>query len=942
MCLGGGLKMVKIKPILNKVLKCLVMVGKFILTLIKWIAKSINAILETIVIVLSVIVIMGITLFASVRPLYNELAYTTYDKLSNLKDSDFRMHGNTVVLDKDGNELGSINSGDYKYVGITDVNKNVQNAYVAIEDKNFYTHCGFDLKAMTRAGFSLVKHKGEITQGGSTITQQVIKNNLLTSERSFKRKIIELMLAPKIENKYDKAKIMEFYVNTCYYGNNCYGIETASQFYFSKPNTDLTVAECALLAGVSNSPNKYNPIANKDLAIKRRNIVLKAMYKQGYIDENTYKSSVKEDISLAISEGSQTSDNYMVSYAIHCTTLKLMETNGFKFKYVFENEDARKSYRAMYEKEYNKYSTLVRSGGYTIQTTFDQDLQNKLQNVVDTDSAGFTEVQENGKFALQSSGVVIDNTNGTVVAMVGGRGANDQFNRGFLAERQPGSTIKPLIVYGAGLNEGTIAPSSIYTDKKVYVDENDTSSFSPVNADGSYAGDMSCREALARSKNTIAFQIYRDTGYAQSIDYLNNMHFTTLDSADNVSATLCLGGFTRGVTPVDLAKGYATIAMHGVYTETTCLKRVENDTDGLIYALSDTSDKSKQVYTADTAFELTDMMRGTFLEGYGTAHKYAGSGLIAAAKTGTTNSNKDAWFSGFTPAYTCTVWVGYDTPKSMNGMSGSALPAQIWNDFMTSVDKNKDGTDFTKPDSVSLRDWSGNGYAGEDKPIDKGSKTWYECRVGGTEWYSSLNAEKLTSKTKAVEQSKFADEAKKLGEDFLSYKIENVEDAKNLDSTYNKVISAFDVLEDEYALSDLRKSVNDRYTELKATVNSDWKTLIDEQEKDKIDKATAQAQADADDSNAKAGEELKQSRIARADWYLNMLSTRQYSGTGTSLLLEDARVAVEQLKDYSEYNSYKGKYDNAVTRCNSLPPIPSNTPNSNDSTPLDESKYKED
>ena len=496
--------MEKIKPILSKIWLYLAKFGNFILTCIRWVAKSINTILETVVIVLGALVILGIMLFASVRPLYNELAYTTYDKLANLKDSDFRMHGNTVVLDKDGNEIGSINSGDYKYVGITDVNENVQNAYVAIEDKNFYTHCGFDLKALVRASFSLVKHKGEITQGGSTITQQVIKNNLLTSERSFKRKIVELMLAPKIENKYDKAKIMEFYVNTCYYGNNCYGIETASQFYFSKPNTELTLAESALLAGVSNSPNNYNPIANKDLAIERRNTVLKAMYNQGYIDEKAYNDAVKEKINLAISEGSKTNDNYMVSYAIHCTTLKLMETDGFKFKYVFDSEDARKAYRDKYEQEYNRYATLVRSGGYTIQTTFDQDLQNKLQNVVDTDSAGFTEVQENGKFALQSAGVVIDNTNGTVVAMVGGRGTDDQFNRGFLAVRQPGSTIKPLIVYGAGLNEGTIAPSSVYTDKKVYLDENDTSSYSPENADGSFAGDMSCREALARSKNTVS------------------------------------------------------------------------------------------------------------------------------------------------------------------------------------------------------------------------------------------------------------------------------------------------------------------------------------------------------------------------------------------------------------------------------------------------------
>lgn len=915
-------------------------IGNTVLAILAGIVKYFYVILNVVFIGVIACLVIGVILVAKVYPMYEQAADTAYDKLASLRDTDFRMHENTVIYDSKGKNIGEVNAGDYKYVNINDIGKNVQNAYIAVEDKHFKEHIGIDLQALTRAGLSLIRHNGEVTQGGSTITQQVVKNCLLTQKQTYERKLIEVMLAPRVEQMYSKAKIMEFYCDTCYYGNNCYGIETASQYYFGKPNKELSIAESAMLAGVSNSPNKYNPVASKELATKRRNVVLKAMLKQGYITQKQYEKASKSDIHLAITDHTYSTDNYMMSYALHCTALKLMEKNGFKFQYIFKDKKAQRAYQKRYEEEYTRYSEMIRSGGYSIYTTFNSSLQKKLQNTVDKDSKSYTETQDNGKYALQLASVLVDNSSGTVVAMVGGRGTKDQYNRGFLAKRQPGSSIKPLLVYAPGINEGTIVPSTIYQDRPITT----RSGWSPKNSGGGYRGAISIREALARSLNTVAVQIYQNTGRAEAMSYLNKMHFSTLSYVDNYIDTVALGGFTNGVTPVDMAKGYATIAMNGQYYDRTCLKRVENDTDGTLYEMSNTKDKVTQVFSKDTAFEMQDMMQGTLREPYGTAHRYYNTKMIAGGKTGTTNANKDAWFSGYTTAYTCTVWVGYDSPKTMYGMYGASLPAKVWSDFMTSIPANMKHTDFDKPDTITLRH-VGRGGTLSGKSIsleNKGHKIWYECRTGGTDWYSETNKKVYKDKQNKMEQDEALDYAKKMTNYFLKYEIDTVDDAVNLDKEYNETMNAINDVDDEYKVSELRDKVRDQYDGLKETVDSDWKDAIDEYKQDEEKKKAEEAEQRVTDSENNAKETLKSNRQNRMEWYLSTLASRHYNDSATQLLLSDAETMLERIKGYSSYNEYATRLKTQKSRIKKLPSEPE-TPDipedSEDNMGINESQY---
>lgn len=928
--------------VVKKIFNIIATIGDVILAILAGIVKYSYLILNILFVGVVACIVIGVLLVAKVYPMYQKAADTAYEKLANLRDTDFRMHENTVVYDSKGKNIGEVNAGDYKYVGINNIGKNIQNAYISTEDKHFKEHIGIDLQAITRAGLSLITHNGAITQGGSTITQQVVKNCLLSQEQTYERKLIEVMLAPRVEQMYSKAKIMEFYCDTCYYGNNCYGVETASQYYFGKSNRDLSIADSAMLAGVSNSPNKYNPVASKELATKRRNTVLKNMLKEGYITQKQYDKAVKSEIHLAITDHSYSTDNYMMSYALHCTALKLMEQNGFKFKYVFKDKKEQVRYQKDYEDKYTKYSDMIRSGGYQIYTTFDSNLQRKLQKTIDKDSKSYTETQSNGKYAMQLASVLIDNSNGCVIAMVGGRGTKDQYNRGFLAKRQPGSSIKPLLVYAPGIDTGTITPSTIYTDKPITT----RSGWSPKNSGGGYRGAISIREALARSLNTIAVQIYQNTGREDAMNYLDKMHFSTLSYIDSSIDTVALGGFTNGVTPVDMAKGYATIAMSGQYYDRTCLKEVANDTDGLIYKMSDTKDKVTQVFTKDTAFEMQDMMQGTLREPYGTAHRYYNSKMIAGGKTGTTNANKDAWFSGYTTAYTCTVWVGYDTPRTMYGMYGASLPAKVWSDFVTSIPKNLKHTDFSKPDTVTLRH-TGTGGVLRGKDIDlnnKGSKTWYECRTGGTDWYSTTNKKVYKDKQNKLEQDEALDRAKQLARRFTKYDITTVEDALNLNSEYNEAMNAINDVDDEYKVSDLRDDVQNQYDKLKKTVKDDWQPAIDEynqeQEKQRIED---EKQAVVDSKN-NAKETLKTNRQNKMEWYLSTLAGRHYNDESTQLLLSDAETMLERLKGYSSYNGYKTRLNTQKARIKKLPTEPE-TPDipedDDDNTSIDEDQYKD-
>lgn len=374
--------------------------------------------------------------------IYQHIAETAYDSLANMSEGTFRQYSNTIFLDQDDNVIGEVNSANYEYTKIEDIPMNLQNAYIAAEDQSFKTHQGVDYKATVRAALSLIIHRGKITQGGSTITQQVIKNNLLTQEQTFTRKFLEILIAPELEKNYSKAEIMEFYCNSNYYGNGCYGVASAARFYFGKIPQELTLAECAMIAGISNSPNNYNPVASMELTHKKQRSILGKMLEQGYISEEQYETALAQEIIVTQTETSLVSTaNYMCTYAMYCSVLELMEIHGFHFQYVFDNLDDYQTYKSSYEDAYKKYASEIRSGGYTIKTTFSMEVQNILQACIDQGLSGFQDLQDNEKYAMQGAAVCIDNRTDCIVAIVGGRGTNDEYNRAFLSTRQPGSSI---------------------------------------------------------------------------------------------------------------------------------------------------------------------------------------------------------------------------------------------------------------------------------------------------------------------------------------------------------------------------------------------------------------------------------------------------------------------------------------------------------------------
>ncbi|WP_315272681.1 transglycosylase domain-containing protein, partial [Oribacterium sinus] len=641
------------------------------------------------VLFLFVLSVLGYVIF--IRPEVNRLRGIAYDKLAGSNLKDLTKRADTVVFDTDGQQLGTINAGHFVYDKIEDISPNLQNAYIAQEDRNFKTHHGVDYKATLRAVFQLVKNRGRITQGGSTITQQVVKNTYLSQEKTFTRKIVEIMLAQELEKMYSKADIMEIYCNTNFYGNNCYGVEAASQYYFEKPAKDLTVEEAAMLAGISNAPSRYEPVRHPDLALKKRNQVLKSMETVGYITEAEYEEAIGKPLQISQNVQKGTDEDYMNSYALYAATIRMMEVNKFPFTYHFETQADKEAYQDQYEEQYNFYNRELRAGGYKIYTSLDPKIQNILQETLDKGLSKFQEVQENGKLSMQGAGVIIDNKTGYVVATVGGRGTEDKYNRAYLSYRQPGSAIKPLLDYAPALDLGEYNAASVIDDHK-FED-------GPSNSGDHYYGAVTMREAANRSLNTVAWQILDGIGIQNGLDYLEKMHFSGISVKDNDALAVSIGGFTNGLRVVDMAKGYSTLANGGVYSNKTCILKIESDKDGVV--ADEKTIQNTQVFREDTAFIMTDILKGTMNTEYGTGRGLQlKNKMPAAGKTGTSNGSKDTWFCGYTKYYSAAIWVGHDMPVEMPGIYGATYAGKIWKNTMDILHEDLEPEDWEVPDTV--------------------------------------------------------------------------------------------------------------------------------------------------------------------------------------------------------------------------------------------------
>ena len=840
--------------------------------------------------VLIISILAGGFLFIQLKPMLDESRKIAYDKLSSVGKNTFTLMENTKVYDNNGDLLKEIKSNNYKYTPISKVSKYIQDGYIAVEDRNFLKHGGIDFVALTRAGISLVKNEGEITQGGSTITQQVIKNMLLTQERTFKRKMIEFFLAPEIEKKYSKADIMEFYVNTNYYGNGCYGVYSASKYYFGKTPDKLTLGEAAVLVGLSNNPSKYDPAKNPEAAIKKRNSMLDKMLEFGSITEQDCANAKKEELNLVLEQMvSDGKEDYMVSYAIHSAALKVMELDGFNFKYGITNEEEYEVYQKNYNQKYSEASSLIRSGGYKIYTSFDTNKQELLQKSIDGKLKGFKEKDDmTGKYTMQGAGVIVNNDTGLVEAMVGGRGTEDGFNRGFLGIRQPGSAIKPLVDYGPAFDTGVYYPSYVMEDKAI--------NKGPNNAYSGYKGNMTLRDAIKISTNTIPYRILLDISPKVGLEYLGKMRFDTLTPTDNVGS-LALGGITKGVRVVDMAKAYSTIANGGVFIDNTCIVKLEYGNSGVIF---DGEVKKSRVYSEDSAYMLVDTLKGVLEQG-GTGARYKLEKANAFAKTGTTDNSKDSYLVGSTPFYTLAVWTGYDMPKRIESIK-EGYPGQIWKDVMDELHKDLPESDFTKPSTIITSNVGSNG-------------AMTSSNTGVKDIFSQVAIDKQKELAEENERKKLAEVEKQWKEadkerqqtveillaDFEAYRIKSTSDLNTLDLKYRELQTAIGMISDK-----AKKSSYESRLEVKKTLldreRTQWDKLLEEEENNR--KLQIQKQEEQDELAKRQGKEKAKAKLlSDAETALNGLKLLNSSDSKKYYYYAQAEDAVSRCNGYSEYSS---------------------------------------
>lgn len=632
----------------------------------------------------------------------------------------------TFIYDLDGNEVQKLHGEDANriYVQIDQIPKHMQDAVVAIEDERFWKHNGIDIQGIFRAIYRNITSGDLMGSGASTLTQQIIKNNVLTVEKSFERKIQEQYLAVQLEKQMDKEKILELYLNTSPFGRGTLGVQTAANTYFNKDVSELTIAEAAVIAGITQLPTYYDPVVNPENNKKRQQVVLMKMFELGYISQQEYDDALAEDVYKNISVISQTAEkqsdySYYVDEVIRKVTEDLIEEKGYT--------------------EAEAYN-LVYRGGLSI--TIAQDP--KIQGIVDEafisqtnfppaakmfavrllytlsveGTEGVKHNYEEAEFPSQAAAekhiadlktkwtsngekivaekalfipqpqaamVIMDYHNGYVKALAGGRGekiGNQTFNRATQAKRQPGSTFKILAAYLPAIDTMGYTLATVIDDAPFKA-----GSYSPKNWYSGYRGLTTVREAIRDSMNICAVKTMQAVGPETSFDYLLKLGITTLADGEVIDGktysdknlATALGGITHGVTPLELNAAYGAIANNGVYIEPVFYTKVLSH-DGTL--LLEKQPETRTVMKETTSFLLTNAMRDVITRGTGTKANF--SGMPIAGKTGTTQDDVDLLLSAYTPYYVATVWMGYDQPKRMN-YGGVSYHALIWREVMQKI-----------------------------------------------------------------------------------------------------------------------------------------------------------------------------------------------------------------------------------------------------------------
>jgi len=563
------------------------------------------------------------------------------------------------------------------WADIDDIPNWLEDAFVAIEDQRFLNHNGVDWKRTAGAVFNEI-FKGGSSYGGSSITQQLVKNVTGERDRKYTRKIKEIIRALVLETRLSKQQILELYLNTIYLGHGCNGVESAARVYFDKSVSDLTLAESASIAGITQYPALYDPYENREENIKKQRIVLSKMLELGYIDQSDYDEAIAQE--LEFKKGDEflnSNQSYFADQIVEDVIDDLCE------EYDYSEAIATK---------------MIYNSGLRIYTTVDKNVQNYAEEVFEKDS----NFPSSGGKELQAAMVITEPSTGYVKAIVGGRGekaGSRLLNRATQTTRQSGSTIKPLSVYAPAIDLGLITPDSIVADEPINI-----GGWAPKNYYNYFNGNMTVRAAVNVSANIPAVKVLQKVTVEKSFDYMaNKLHFDTLVDrdirdgkvyTDKTLASLALGGLTDGVTVADMTSAYASFANNGVYIEPLTYTKVE-DNQGKTLLVK--KPESNVAFKPTTAYLVNQLLKGVVTSG--TAAGSTIAGMDTAGKTGTTDDDTDRWFAGYTPYYSAVVWVGYDNSTSLPAFSANPALA-LWKKVMVKIHQNLNNKYFTRPSGI--------------------------------------------------------------------------------------------------------------------------------------------------------------------------------------------------------------------------------------------------
>ena len=594
---------------------------------------------------------------------------------------------NSVVVDSEGNEISKLGTErKFEKIEIDKIPENLKNAYIAIEDKRFYSHHGVDIKRTGGAVITYITHLGSSDFGGSSITQQFVKNVTGDNESSITRKVQEWFRAWQVEAFMSKEDILEGYFNIIYVGPNVYGVQSGAKYYFNKDVSELSLAECSFLAGLNHSPYSYNPFNEKDNSERIENrckIVLKQMNEQGFITEEEYKNAVSEvENGLNFEKGDVQSGSDTEVFSYHTDAL---------INEIIDDISNKESISKKFAQNYLYFS------GFKVYSTQD----NKIQEIMEKEFQKGRYIMNSTKDSdstTQAAMVIIEPVSGYVIGCTGGLGektTSRSYNRATQAKRQTGSAGKPIAVLAPALIKKIITPASIYVDEETTFDDGKPGGYTPTDYNG-FQGKMSVRRAVESSQNVPFVKIMEQVKPSESIKFMRTVGITSLTDVDD-NLNLALGGLDKGISPLEMAGAYNTISNDGEYVEPTFYSKIEKSDGSLLF---ESEQKRQKVFSKQVAFLLKSLLKQPVEGNNGTAVYCKIPNIDVAAKTGTTNENYDRWLCGFTNYYTAVTWYGYDMNERIT-YSGNNPAGVIWSQVMKEVHNGLSASEFEKPEGIS-------------------------------------------------------------------------------------------------------------------------------------------------------------------------------------------------------------------------------------------------